>query len=439
MKKIQIVPSTAEMDSSHVLEILSNPKRMETVYDCNRHYYHWDEMRYRVDTDWLESTWIVMKRIRESFSSRLSVCGLDMIYNIQPDIQEYLHHIDRESAKMMGIDEYNENKLRFYSTSTFMEEAIASSQMEGAATTRKDAKKMLRTQRKPRDTSERMIFNNYVAMELIKEILDRKMDIETILDMHATITKDTLSEGTQWEGRFREDDETVVGSTDIEDIVYHIPPRHERIPELVQDICDFINDDDVYIHPIVKGIIIHYLIGYVHPFVNGNGRLARSLFYWYVMKKGYWLMKYTSISRIIKDCQSRYGLAYQYTETDDNDLTYFIRFNLDCIEKGVDALREYIERKTVKQEEMIDSIETHSELNIHEIAIMNDYGRNRTLFSIGEISERYGITYHTARNYINHLCESGLIKKISKDGRTCLFIVSSSDSKKKGDDQDINR
>ena len=428
MKKIQNVPPTAEKNSDQVIERLSDPKKMAMIDEYNRQYYHWDEMRYRADADWLESTWIVMKRIRESSSSRLSVCGLDMRYNIQPDIQEYLYRIDRESAKMMGIDEYNEKRLRFYSTSTFMEEAIASSQMEGAVTTRKDAKKMLRTQRKPRDTSERMIFNNYVAMELIKETLNRKMDIETILDMHATITKDTLSEGAQWEGRFREDDETVVGNTYNEDVVYHIPPGHEKIPELIQEICDFMNDDDVYIHPIIKGIVIHYLIGYVHPFVNGNGRLARSLFYWYVMKKGYWLMEYTSISRIIKNYKSRYGLAYQYTETDDNDLTYFIRFNLDCIEKGVDALREYIERKTVEQEEMIDSVESHSELNIHEITIMNDYSKNRTLFSISEISERYGITYHTARNYINHLCESGLVKKASKDGRTCLFIVSSTDS-----------
>ncbi len=424
MKKIQKVPPITEMDDSQVLNILHDPKRMSLIQDYNERYYHWDELKYRVDDDISESVWILMKTLRESSSTKLSVCGLDMRFNIPSALEGYLFRIDHDSAGLMGVGIHNEKDRRIYSVNSLMEEAIASSQIEGASTTRKDAKKMLRSHRKPRDIDEMMIFNNYAAMERIKDSSEQEMDIDLILDLHRTITKGTLHEGEQWEGRFREDDETVVGSTNEEELIYHIPPKHDRIQGLMQELCDFINGDDgVFIHPIVKGIIIHFLIGYIHPFVNGNGRLARSLFYWYVMKNGYWLMEYTSISRIIKNSTSKYGLAYQYSETDDCDLTYFIRFNLECIKKGVDDLRGYLESKVLEEEEMIDIIDCNPELNIKEIAVLNDYSKDRSLFSINEISERYCISYHTARNYVNHMLGLHLIRKISNDGRTVLFIV----------------
>ena len=209
-----------------------------------------------------------------------------------------------------------------------------------------------------------------------------------------------------------------------EDLIYHVPPKYENIPHLVQELCDFINDDTKeFIHPIIKGIIIHYLVGYIHPFVNGNGRLARTLYYWYVMKKGYWLMEYTSISRIIKGSQTKYGLAYQYSETDDSDLTYFIKFNLACIERAVDNLRTYILRKTEEQKDIAKMIESDPDLSINEMSILKDYSKECSPFTIKELSTRYPISYQTARNYIKHLCEMGYVKPLSKDRKTVLYVV----------------
>lgn len=46
------------------------------------------------------------------------------------------------------------------------------------------------------------------------------------------------------------------------------------------------------------------MIAYMHPFVDGNGRTARALFYWYMLKSGYWLTEYLSISRVIAKSKS---------------------------------------------------------------------------------------------------------------------------------------
>ena len=324
----------------------------------------------------------------------------------------------------MNLENPGEKSVKGYVISSLMEEAIASSQMEGAVTTRNDAKKMLRMQRKPNNTSEQMIYNNYLAMEHVKRSLNRTMDVDLILELHRTITKGTLRERRQWEGRFREDNDTVVADTCREDVIFHVPPNYEDMPSLVQELCDFINDDTgEFIHPIIKGIIIHYLIGYLHPFVNGNGRLARTLYYWYVMKKGYWLMEYTSISRIIKASQTKYGLAYQYSETDESDITYFLRFNLTCIEKAIDSLRAYILRKAEEQREIVRMIESNPDLNINEMSILKDYSKERSLFTIKELSIRYPISYQTARSCIKHLCELRYVKPMSKDRKAVLYVV----------------
>lgn len=423
MKKIQKVPELTQSDYNEAMSILHDTDRMSKIIDFNEKYYHWDELKYRVDDGELRSIWAVLKILRTNTARRINVCGLDLKYNLLSGFQEYLYHIDRDSAGLIAIEKPGEKAVKRYVISSLMEEAIASSQIEGAATTRQEAKRMLRAQRKPRDISERMIFNNYEAMAHINTILDRDMSIPLILEMHKIIVNGTLYEGPQWEGRFREDDDTVVASPDKEDLVYHVPPKHDLIPQLMQELCDFINSDKEFIHPIVKGIIIHYLIGYIHPFVNGNGRLARSLYYWYVMKNGYWLMEYTSISRIIKGSQTKYGLAYQYTETDDYDLTYFIKFNLDCIERAVDDLRTYIERKAKEQNDIIQMIESNPELNMHEMTIFKDYMKDPSPFSIVEISNRYPISYQTARSYVKHLCELGYVRPVSKDRKTVLYAV----------------
>lgn len=101
--------------------------------------------------------------------------------------------------------------------------------------------------------------------------------------------------------------------------VVHTPPSYKDILPFIEDLCIFFNENNtkVFIHPIIKGIIIHFMIAYMHPFVDGNGRTARALFYWYMLKSGYWLTEYLSISRVIVKSKKSYENAYLYTEADE--------------------------------------------------------------------------------------------------------------------------
>lgn len=144
-----------------------------------------------------------------------------------------------------------------------------------------------------------MILNNYNTILYITEHRNEPLSEEQLLKIHSLMTEKALDNPDD-AGRFRQNDDIVVGNAITGETV-HTPPSHTEIPQFVDDLCDFFNDDNKqsFIHPILRGIIIHFMLAYVHPFADGNGRTARALFYWYMLKQGYWMMDYLSISRII--------------------------------------------------------------------------------------------------------------------------------------------
>ena len=101
-----------------------------------------------------------------------------------------------------------------------------------------------------------------------------------------------------------------------------------------------------------QSIILHFMIGYDHPFVDGNGRVARALFYWAMLRHGYPLAKFLSISKVLREAPARYARAYRFTETDGGDLTYFVDHQLDVIARSIEALGDYVTRKTSTTKEI---------------------------------------------------------------------------------------
>lgn len=424
MKIIENAPTldVASFDTS----ILSDPAMSKRVMEYNERYLHWSEVRYRAgDESELLALWYAMKFTRGLSAQKLNLCGRTYSFCMIPVFTELLHYIDRDAAGRIETRLSGERATKRYLVSSLMEEAIASSQIEGAATTRKVAKKMLASNRKPVTKDELMILNNYTAMEDIKRHAKEELTPELILDMHRTIVSGTLREGAEWEGRFRESNDIMVGDPLDENKVYHMPPGHDQIPELIDQLCRFANDDShPYIHPVIKAIILHYMIGFIHPFVDGNGRLARSLFYWYCIKNGYWLFKYTSISSVIKKSQSKYSCAYQYTESDGDDLTYFIKFNLECIRKSVEDLTDYMDRKAEEQRSALELIEQDERLSLFEATLLKDMVRDGDVFSIYEVRSMYDVAYETARKYINHLTDLGYLTLAGRKGKQQLYTVS---------------
>jgi len=308
-----------------------------------------------------------------------------------------------------------------------MEEAIASSMLEGAATTRKAAKEMLRKGKKPKNEAERMVLNNYEAMRFIREKKDDPLTPEFILDVHRIVTKGTIEEGHV--GHFRTSNDIVVADP-ATGLVYHTPPDFSEIEGHIADLSAFANrenagdgpDDDSFIHPVIKGIILHYLIGYLHPFNDGNGRTARSIFYWYVLSRGYWLFEYMPISRIILRSKKKYALAYLHTEYDGSDLTYFLQYNLSCIREALADLLKFLERQQEIHGTTKAIIRKIKEINPRQANILREMMEHSDeYFTIRQVMRMYNTVYQTARTDLLHLTSLGYISQ-EKRGREYLYI-----------------
>jgi len=390
--------------------------------EYNDKYLHWDELKYREfgDSNRMD-VWRMMKVMRIMSYRQVKIKGLELSYCLFDNyIQRTIHEIDSRIASgfltSSGIDDKRRIML---SVSSMMEESIASSQLEGASTTTKLAKKLLRSNLQPKDRSQRMILNNYRAMQLIKGRLNEPLTADLIRDVHRTVT-DGLMDDPDTSGRFREDDSIAVRDV-FEDMTYHVPVNHEMIAEMIDGLCEYANDESEFVHPIIKGIIIHYTLAYIHPFLDGNGRVSRALFYWFCLKNGYSMVEYLSISKVIKNHRQGYDMAYLLSETDDEDITYFIRYNLKMISESIDVFDEYLRRKMKEQEELMNDLKNRG-LNYRQSQILKDMIRNGEPVSQYELSVKYQATVPTIRRDLVKLMELGLVKASGKDGHRLLYV-----------------
>ncbi len=229
---------------------------------------------------------------------------------------------------------------------TIMGEAAESSIMEGANTTRAHAIEMLREGRAPRSPGERMIVNNYQAMQFIKQNLTRPLTLSTLLELHTILTEGTLDSARD-SGRLRDETDNIRITDSRDDTVIFVPPPASTVRERLDEVLAFANSDllNPFMHPVLAASALHFFLGYVHPFVDGNGRTARMLFYWQTLRHGYGIFEYLSISEHIRKGFARYPQAYVDTELDGGDLTYFLLYKLDIIEQCLASLSTHLKQE----------------------------------------------------------------------------------------------
>lgn len=397
-------------------------------------YRHWDILRHLTPPDGLtsEEWWFGIKAARTASYQPLPFLDKQQVpfkYALVEVMLRFLHQVDKDaSGAIKGTDLITSPNLRdTYIFNSLVEEAITSSQLEGASTTRDVAKEMIRTGRKPRDRSEQMIHNNYQAMTFIRRFLDQQLTSSVVLELHRILTDNTLDEPAA-AGRFRTHEESI-RVVDQFGTVLHQPPESSTLQKRMAAMCVFANVDDPkrFIHPVVRAIALHFWLAYDHPFVDGNGRTARALFYWAMAREGYWLCEFLSISRILKKAPSKYNRAFLYTETDDNDLTYFILNQLDVLQRAIAELHSYLQRKSaevlevenlLRRSRLMNSVLNHRQLALLNHAMKNPFFR----YTIQSHRRSHNISYQTSRTDLLGLVKHKVLDH-TRSGRTFSFIA----------------
>lgn len=414
---------------------------IEALPTVDGKYLHWSELRHRTPPEGLDHTrwWLKVKIARGQARKEVllkDASGVHFSFCVPDSVLEALHTIDAQATGRIPIPEpvTNPGTKDRYIISSLIKEAINSSQLEGASTSMRIASNMLRSGRRPQNQDEQMILNNYRAMNFVRQVKDEKLTPELVLDLHRTVTQKTL-DNIDAVGKLQDSDDVRVGVYDVKSgRTLHTPPPASQLQNRLEELCEFANEQHVgsnFLHPIVKAIILHFWVGFDHPFEDGNGRLARALFYWWVLKQNYWLFEFLSISRTIKKAPAQYGYAYLYSETDENDLTYFIVHQLKVIIASIADLEAYLDKKIEQRHTLENKLKNAGQFNHRQLALLSHAIRGGSDgYTFRSHQTSHNIVRATARADLLSLEEHGLLFKGSRRSGAIVFYPAEDIDKK---------
>lgn len=309
-----------------------------------------------------------------------------------------------------------------YLINSLYEEAITSSQMEGASTTRRDAKKMLREKKDPRDRSERMILNNFLALEYVRDHLGEELTPEFICGVHRIVTDGTLDEAEDAGRLQRQGEERIrIYGSGGDDQLLHVPPPAEELPERLKRLCDFANGvgeyASQYVPPLVRALIVHFMMGYDHYFVDGNGRTARVIAQWVMLREGFFLMDFVPVSRLLRTAPAKYARSFLEVEQDEGDLTYFLIWHAEIILRGIRELHDYLARKS-KEMEQVKHLLRLTDLNNRQSGVIEEALKDSAItVTAASHADKYRVTPQTAHADLRGLEDGGYLMR-TKRGRS---------------------
>jgi Fic family protein len=397
-------------------------------------YPHWDQLRRRTPPAGFstEEWWLAVKLARLPLLRELPLKdaqGRPYRYAVPDEVLRRLHETDRRAAGRLAAPDVltNRDTRDRYLISSLIEEAITSSQLEGAATTRQVAADMLRTGRQPADEAERMILNNFQAMQWIRSITDRPLTPADVLELHRRVTEGTLRDP-QSAGQLQAPGEQRVSIVDRgTGQVLFSPPPASQLPDRLALMCRFANGECrelQFLHPVIRAILLHFWLAHDHPFEDGNGRTARALFYWSMLRSGYWLFEYVSISSVLRRKFVQYGRSYLYCETDENDATYFVIHQLKVLLEAIDELDAWLKRKLDQLREIEGRLRSAGQFNHRQLALLGHALRHPGAeYTIRSHQQSHGVAYATARADLLALAAKGLLRKHTIGAKTLAFRV----------------
>jgi Fic family protein len=396
-------------------------------------YPHWDKLRHLDPPAGLggREWWLRIKVSRLAdmrFLPLTTADGEEFAYCLPDVVLRHLHRIDQRLGGGVGFDgthATDRQAAERFLVNARMEEAIRSSQLEGATTSRQVAQEMLRSGRPPRDLGERMVANNYRALKFMREEIGDRLTPEAVLALHGVITEGTLDDPTA-SGRLQQPDEerVAVFYRDEDENPVHRPPPVELLPERLQMLCDFANEGEDagrFMPPVVRAILVHFWLAYDHPFLDGNGRTARILFFWVMRNRGYQLAEYLPFSRLLRAAPAQYARAFLETETDEGDTTYFLLHQLKVIDKAIEDLDRYLRRKRNELRDVRRMLDDVEGLNGRQIVLLTHAIKHPDHpYTFGGHALSHRITHETARADIGGLVEHGFLTRRQR-GRSYEF------------------
>lgn len=372
-----------------------------------------EEIAYRLPVSLpIARFWPVMEEARKKAAVRLPLLTQDgepFWFVVNKSVEEQCDAVARMARRSDLLDGLAPEVME----DATIDEAVWSSAIEGAFTSRAEAARIIRQDKTPASKSEQMVKNNYRALLYVLENLEGPITAKTLVDIARIVTEGASDERVD---AFRTESVYVMGR---EGVIY-TPPDAQDVPRLVDDLLEFIATSEL--HPLLKACIAHFYFAYVHPFMDGNGRTARALSYMMLLRTGYDFFRYFSISGLVARERNSYYRAMRDVEQGGGDMTYFIDFYSSMLSRSVRKMEEQFVRH-ILTEKKLKALEAAGKMNERQMK-----GARRLLEGEPERvttqtwKKKYRITTETARRDLLLLCEEGVLER-TLEGRKAVFRI----------------
>lgn len=394
-------------------------------YLTDQRYLNKREIMYRLPSSVpISEFWPELLKARKNIKVELPFLDKDeqnMWFCMIPYLNEKLDEID----KIARTDVFNQIPDKMKDTIIFdalVDEAFNSSVIEGAFSTKKRSKEMIKNKEIPTNKSEQMISNNHEALVFALENIHKPINEEIILAIYRIVTQNTLDTENQVQ-KYR-DDAVFIFDPNLSEPIYE-GPNYQKVQLLMDSLIDFINREDD-LHPIIKSAIIHFYFVYVHPFFDGNGRTARCIAYMYLIQNGYDAFKFFSLSSLVKEERNKYYKAIKDVEDNESDITYFIMFYNNMILKSVANILTRLKKELGKTIILYGITESGIVLSKRQKRAINAFIKKDKEITIAEYAKKYKVVYQTARMDLLRLEEIGVLAK-TKVGKKFVYTVTELD------------
>ncbi|MFA6430870.1 MAG: Fic family protein [Candidatus Margulisiibacteriota bacterium] len=246
---------------------------------------------------------------------------------------------------------------------------------------------------------EQEITNYLKAVSWLEKNASSTISEEALLSLHKLLTENILTESRS--GKYKEKQNFVLNEKGIK---IYIPPSPKMTPTLTRELIEWINSDEIKsLHPIIVCAISHHRLVSIHPFTDGNGRIARSLETWILYQRGFDNNHIFSLDDFFaKDRKRYYDKIEQARELDDN-LTYWIEYVAEGIVKTLKDVKSRIESLQVSTKSKILLSPRQEEL----IRILRDF----PVINVAIIQQELKVTRARVNQIISPLIASGLVAK----------------------------
>lgn len=400
------------------------PVLQKAMLQINNSYLDWDKvqnMQFAGVPFTNKEIWLAALDARQQgFTRNLSVENYHFKWSLSNAMEALLHELDIAIAGGAAIKELlTEKDKPRHSVNALVDEAYTSAQLAGFAITKKTARELLLKSKVPQNTQEQVVSNLYKALQKLNTLKNEQLTKDNLLALHVIVTKDTIK--LKGIGNLRANNKFDLSG--IEASPNYKAPDYKELQKLTAFIVNFFNDDKTpfFIHPLIKAAIIEWLVLYVRPFKDANGRMARLLSKWYLLKTGYWVMDYIPASNVIVKLKLQYQKCFSQIVTNENDIGYLIHFETQALRMAYRSFKELLQRSVKEKTE--NKFLKADGLNTRQVAALQWIKDDaEKIITIRELRSGFGVSKETARTDLTALVEQGWLKNYNLNKKTYAFV-----------------